>query len=256
MGKRDGTATLGTERYVPLVHHLAASVQGRVPRHVAFDDLVSAGLLALTEAARSFDVDRGVPFERYAATRIRGALLDELRTMDWAARSVRARARTVDVCRQELATRLRRPPTEGEVAASMGVSVDELRRVAADVDRAVVVHYDAGEGDESGDQLLPASPVRPEDVVVDGEGRRELRAAVDLLPVRHRAVITGWFFEGRLMDDIAEELGVTASRVSQLRSEALVLLRDALGAGPAVVAPLDGRGARRRAAFRRTLQAA
>src|SRR5687767_13819683 len=102
MGKRDATTTLVTERYVPLVHHLAAAVQGRLPRHVALDDLVSAGLLALTEAARSFDPARGVPFEKYAATRIRGALLDELRTMDWAARSVRARARAVDACSQEL----------------------------------------------------------------------------------------------------------------------------------------------------------
>jgi RNA polymerase sigma factor for flagellar operon FliA len=241
------------------VHHAVATVAARLPRHVAWDDLESAGMLGLTEATRTFDPTRGVPFEVYATRRIRGALLDELRTMDWATRSVRAKARLVEERTQSLAGRLRRQPTRAEVGESLGMAGDELRRLAEDVARATVVHYEAiGLESEEPDSVLPTVPCEPELALLEGERREQLHRAIRALPERHRVVVNGWFFEDRLMLDIAGELGITESRVSQLRSEALVLLRDGMeaqqGDVPATVG--EERGARRRAAYRRALRAA
>ena len=114
--------------HMPLVGHLVREMLVRVPAHVNRDDLMSAGYAALVAAARGFDTSRGVPFARFAAARVRGALLDELRGLDWASRSVRQRARRADVARQELIAELKRTPTIGEVAAKLGCSVSDLER--------------------------------------------------------------------------------------------------------------------------------
>jgi RNA polymerase sigma factor FliA len=125
--------------HLPLVGHLVREMLGRLPAHVAREDLVSAGMAALAGAARSFDPGRGIPFGSFATTRIRGALLDELRGLDWASRSVRARARRVDSAQQELTATLGRTPTSTELAEALGVAVDELKTIGEDVQRAVVL---------------------------------------------------------------------------------------------------------------------
>lgn len=239
--------------HMPLVGHLVREMLARVPAHVNRDDLVSAGYAALVAAARGFDTTRGVPFARFAAARVRGALLDELRGLDWASRSVRQRARRADVARQELIAELRRTPTTAEVAAKLGCSVADLESADDDVHRAVVFSLQGFATAGADDMVTEPSP-GPEEMLLRRERLGYLRHAIDVLPERLRAVIVGYFFEERPMAQLATELGVTESRVSQLRSEALTLLRDGLNThlDPALAAevPLkDGCVARRRAAY-------
>jgi len=210
--------------HLPLVGHLVREVLGRVPAHVSRDDLVSAGMLALAMSAKGFDASRGVPFGRFAAIRIRGALTDELRTMDWASRAVRGKAREIEAVRNELAATLGRTPSRDEIAHTMGVGVHELDSVEADVQRASVLSIQ-GLTDNDGADLLSDRDAGPEGLLLHREQLGILRDAIAELPERLRTVVEQYFFAQRKMADIAAELGVTESRVSQLRSEALVMLR-------------------------------
>src|SRR5947209_7846564 len=125
--------------HLALVGDLVRELLARLPNHVSRDDLVSAGIAALAAAARGYDPGRGIPFRNFAATRIRGGLLDELRSLDWASRSVRSRARQVETVQQELTGTLGRRPSAQELAAALGLGVDELNSVDEDVQRAVVL---------------------------------------------------------------------------------------------------------------------
>ena len=212
---------------LPLVGHLVREVATRVPTHVDREDLMSAGLLALAQAARAYDPARGVKFASYASTRVRGALLDELRGLDWASRSVRRRARQVDEARSVLAVTLGRPATAAEVADALGMGTTELAAHRDDVARASVASLDGLDGGTV-DEILPADDATPLDALVDRERVAYLRDAVDELPERLQVVVRGYYFAERPMAEIAAELGVTESRVSQLRAEAVKLLRGAL----------------------------
>jgi RNA polymerase sigma factor for flagellar operon FliA len=239
--------------HMPLVGHLVREMLARVPGHVNRDDLLSAGYAALVAAARGFDEARGVPFARFAAARVRGALLDELRGLDWASRSVRQRARRTDAARQELTAELGRTPTIQEVALKLGCSVEDIEAADDDVQRAVVFSLQGFATAGADDMVTEPSP-GPEEMLLRRERLGYLRHAIDVLPERLRAVITGYFFEERPMAQIADQLGVTESRVSQLRAEALGLLRDGLNThlDPALAAeapPKEGCVARRRAAY-------
>ena len=239
--------------HMPLVGHLVREMLARVPAHVNRDDLLSAGYAALVAAARGFDEERGVPFARFAAARVRGALLDELRGLDWASRSVRQRARRTDTARQELTAELGRTPTAAEVAAHLGCTVEDIESADDDVARAVVFSLQ-GFATVGADDMVTEPSAGPEELLIRRERLGYLRHAIDVLPERLRAVITGYFFEERPMARIAEELGVTESRVSQLRAEALALLKDGLNThlDPALAAQSpakDGCVARRRAAY-------
>lgn len=213
---------------MPLVGHIVRETMGRVPSHVSRDDLTSAGLTALVQAARAFDAERGVPFERYAATRIRGAILDELRSVDWASRSVRRRARDLEETRTRLAGVLGRTPTTAEVASALGMSIDEVHANDEDVSRAQVLSLQGASTTTSLDELVPTRAPSPESLVEHQEKLQYLMEAIAELPERLRIVVQDYFFAERPMADIAAELGVTDSRISQMRAEALVLLRDAL----------------------------
>jgi RNA polymerase sigma factor for flagellar operon FliA len=213
--------------HLPLVGHLVREVLNRVPAHVNRDDLTSAGMYALTLSAKSFDPAFGVPFPRFASIRIRGALTDELRTMDWASRAVRGRARELNVVRSELTHSIGGEPTRHEIADAMGISVAELSSLESDVQRAGLVSLQALPS-EDGAAAVPATDDQPEDTLIKREQIGYLRDAVAELPAKLRLVVEEYFFGQRRMADIAEELGVTESRVSQLRSEALVMLRSAM----------------------------
>jgi RNA polymerase sigma factor for flagellar operon FliA len=215
--------------HLPLVGHLVRTVLARVPTHVNHDDLVSAGMLALVLAARSFDASRGVPFTGFAAIRIRGALTDALRSMDWASRAVRSKARQVDTVRNDLAAALGRTPHRDEIAQAMGVAVAELDAVDADLDRAAVVSLQSLNPDGV-DERLPQASDGPEALLLKREQIGYLHDAIAELPDRLRLIVHRYFFENRKMSEIADELGVTESRISQLRSEALVLMRAAMAA--------------------------
>jgi RNA polymerase sigma factor for flagellar operon FliA len=237
--------------HLPLVGHLVREMLGRLPAHVSREDLVSAGMAALAGAGRSFDPSRGIPFGSFATTRIRGALLDELRGLDWASRSVRARARRVETVQQELTGRLGRTPTQTELAEALGVAVEELKSIDEDVQRAVVLSLQ-GFAAGSAEELVPERTAGPEDLILHRERIGYLHQAINALPERLRTVITAYFFDERPMNDIAAELGVTESRISQLRAEALVLLRDGLNShlDPELLAgPGGGCVARRREAY-------
>ena len=239
--------------HMPLVGYLVREMLARVPAHVNRDDLLSAGYAALVQAARGFDHERGVSFARFAAARVRGALLDELRGLDWASRSVRQQARRTDGARQELTSELGRTPTVHEVADRLGVAVEDIESADDDVKRAVVFSLQ-GLATASADDMVTEPSAGPEEMLIRRERLGYLRDAIDALPERLRAVVRGYFFNERPMVRIAEDLGVTESRVSQLRAEALSLLRDGLNMHlePALAAQSpakEGCVARRRAAY-------
>jgi RNA polymerase sigma factor for flagellar operon FliA len=212
---------------LPLVGHIVRSVLSRVPSHVSRDELISAGMYALAVSASSFDASRGVPFARFAAIRIRGAITDELRNMDWASRAVRSKAREVETVRGELQRQFGRTPTNDEVATTMGVSVTDLNSVDADVQRASVLSLQAitAEGES---EPLPTRDEGPDALLVRREQIGYLHDAIEELPERLRTVVKEYFFEQRKMSEIAADLGVTESRVSQMRSEALGMIRAGL----------------------------
>ncbi len=211
--------------YLPLVGYVVHEVAGRLPGHVAREDLVSAGMAGLAQAAIGYDPGTGVPFSRYASTRIKGAIIDELRSMDWASRGARARGRQLAQAQEMLTARLGRTPTTADLADEMRLEVSELDRRRAESERSLL-SLDAFDGSVA--DSLPDSAPDPQERLLAKERLGYLQAALAALPERLRAVAVGVYLEQRPMAEIAAELGVTESRVSQLRSEALVMLRDAV----------------------------
>ena len=208
------------EAHLSLANHLARERAASLPAHINLDDLRSAAMLALVVSARNFDPDRGVPFANFAAIRIRGALKDELRGMDWATRTVRARSREAESVRGHLTAVLDRSPRPDEIAEAMEVTIRELHSLNADVARARVLSLQSLA--ESADVDVPDDAAGgPEAVLIRREQLGYLHDAIAELPMRLRIVVTGYFFDGRQMSDIALELGVTQSRVSQLCTKAL-----------------------------------
>ena len=240
--------------HLPLVRRAVAELSSKMPRHAARDDLLSAGMVGLAQAARNFDPSRGVPFHRYAATRIKGALLDELRGNDWASRPVRAKARQMEVAAERLTAKLGRTPTQEELADAMGIQQETVRVLADDLHRATVLNYDSMVASGDGEGVLLVDDETPEVELLERERNAYLVDAVQSLPPRLQTVVIGYFFEDRSMQDIGAELGVSESRVSQLRSEALDLLKDGMnsqldpGSLPVAANP-TGRVARRKAAY-------
>ncbi|MGA8257260.1 MAG: FliA/WhiG family RNA polymerase sigma factor [Nocardioides sp.] len=240
-------------QHMSLVGHIVRETMSRVPAHVNRDDLNSAGLTALVKAARAFESERGVPFTRYAASRIRGAILDELRSVDWASRSVRRRGRDLDAARTQLATSLGRAPEVAEVAAAAGMTPAEVENNDNDVARANVLSLQAGT-ETTYEELLVSSSPTPEDEALHREKLDYLVEAIAELPERLRVVVQEYFLAERPMAEIAETLGVSESRISQIRAEALVLLRDALNSAlePSLVTTHsrpDGCAAQRRMSY-------
>lgn len=247
------------EHHLPLVRHIVFQVAVHFPRHVDREDLARAGALGLVEAARRYDEARGVPFDRFAAQRIRGAILDAVRAADWAPRSVRNLARRLEQVEQRLATELGRVPSLQEMADALEVRQDELVRLQNRMFRSVVLALEHEVTEEADEELTlvdvlrdRSTPEPPEELELR-ELRAYLRDAVHLLPERHRLVIVGYFIEDRSSLELARFLGVTESRISQLRSEALIMLREGIEAqyetdDPDSPAP-RGRVARRKANY-------
>ena len=252
---RAATEETLVREHLNLVRRAVAEMSAKMPKHAPRDDLMSAGMCGLAQAARSFDPSRGVPFHAYAATRIRGALLDELRTHDWASRPVRARARQLEVANEKIVARLGRPATTAELAEEMKVPVSSIEGLQADLHRATVLNYDSMVTSGDGESIIMGSDDDdPETSILDRERNAYLVDAIRALPERLRTVVVGYFFENRPMQEIGAELGVSESRISQLRAEALELLRDGMNSQldpDAVRQPgqPNGRVARRRAAY-------
>lgn len=236
-----------------LVHYAVNEMIARLPRHISRDELVSAALLGLAQAARSYNADKGVSFEHFARRRIRGALLDELRDRDWASRSVRSHARSLQRVTDDLTNELGRMPDPGEVENRLGLSAGEISKLYEDVHRATVLHYDALFLESDHSEAIAEREGGPTQILEARETRGYLADAIVALPERLRVVVVGYFFDERPMQDIADELGVTESRISQMRAEALVLLREAMQhhdtAVPVEKPEATGRVARHRAAY-------
>ncbi|MEI7593779.1 MAG: FliA/WhiG family RNA polymerase sigma factor [Actinomycetes bacterium] len=224
------------EQHLPLVKHIVFQVAVHFPRHVDREDLARSGALGLVEAARRYDESRGVPFERFAAQRIRGAILDAVRAADWAPRSVRMLARKLEAVEQRLASELGRTASSAETAAALEMTPAELAHLRERLFRSVVLALEHSVGDSTEDDLTlidvlaDRSAVEPLEELETRELHAYLRDAVHLLPERHRLVIVGYFLEERTSQELARFLGVTESRVSQLRSEALEMLKDGIEA--------------------------
>lgn len=239
---------------LPLVQYGVAEITGRVPRHVSRDDLVSAAMFGLAQAARSYEHSRGIAFEKFAMIRIRGALLDELRSRDWASRSVRSAARTMEAANERFTATHGRTPNHEETAHEMGVEVEKVQDIIDDVHRGTVLNYESLVTDGHIADFLPDREPTPVEELLSRERRAFLMDAVVALPERLRHVVVAYFFEERPMHQIAEELGVTESRISQMRGEALALMHSGMTANldpdqlPAEPRPA-GRLARKKAAY-------
>jgi RNA polymerase sigma factor FliA len=229
--------------YAPLVKFVAGRVGASLPSHVDEQDLVSYGLLGLIGAIERFDPDREIKFETFAMARIRGAIIDELRSLDWVPRSVRTRARQIERAIQALEKELHRAPTDEEIAKKLGVTPDELEESLHEISRTSVAALDelwspSGSGG-SGDQIALIDTIEdesgpdPELSLEKTEVKEALAEALSGLPEREKLVVTLYYYEELTLREIGEVLGVTESRVSQLHTKAILRLKAHLaGAQP------------------------
>ena len=224
--------------YSPLVKFVAGRVAVGLPQDVEQSDLVSYGIFGLMDAIEKFDLTRGYKFETYAMSRIKGAIIDELRTIDWVPRSVRAKARSVEKAYAKLESRLLRTPTDAEVAEEMGISERELQQIFQQVsfvglialDEMLSVSGERGESTTLGDTIADKGE-GPMDALEVEETKETLATAINRLGDREKIVLTLYYYEGLTLAEIGEVLGVTESRVCQIHSKAVLQLRSRL-AGP------------------------
>jgi len=217
-------------RYVPLVKFVAGKIGSGLPRNIDQGDLINDGMFGLFDAIEKFDPHRANKFETYAIQRVRGAIYDRLRTLDWIPRSVRTKMKAVDKAHQVLEASLRRTPTDDEVAAESGLTMRELRGVYKRSSSTSVLSLDehighTGSTSTLGDMLTQGEANAPGDGIEDTELKRELRKAVRALPEKDRIVITLYYFEGLTLSEIGKVLGVTESRACQLHGRANANLR-------------------------------
>jgi RNA polymerase sigma factor for flagellar operon FliA len=211
--------------YSPLVKFVAGRLGAGLPNSVDVGDLVGSGVFGLMDAIDRFEPGRGVKFETFAIPRIRGAILDGLRSLDWVPRSVRARSRAVQDAMSRLEATLQRSPTDDELADELGVTPDELQRWLANIAVATVGPLDH--------VLVTGSEPSPQAALEDVELRNTMRNEVRRLPERERTVLALYYDEGLTLSEIGEILGVTESRVSQIHTKAVLQLRSRLVASGA-----------------------
>lgn len=222
--------------YVPLVKYVAGRVSVGLPSNVDFDDLVSYGFFGLVDAIEKFDPERGVKFETYAVARIRGAVIDGLRSSDWVPRSVRQKAKELEKTVASLEAKLGRPATDVEVSRALKITIAEYHELLAQVRGVALASLDevwAGDPDEEGKlrfgQMIENSDSEdPGALVGDVEVRRVLAEAIDQLPERERLVVALYYYEGLTLKEIGQVLGVSESRISQIHTKAIVRLRGRL----------------------------
>jgi RNA polymerase sigma factor for flagellar operon FliA len=221
--------------YAPLVKYVAGRLGSGLPAHVDEGDLVSYGLLGLIGAIERYDPARDVKFETYAMARIKGQIIDELRSMDWVPRSVRARARQIERAIGELESRLGRAPTDEEISKKLGISEDELEESLGEISRSSIAALDelwtvsgsGGGGDQVAliDTIEDESAPDPQGTLSVTEQKEALADAIARLPEREKLVVTLYYYEELTLREIGEVLGVTESRVSQLHTKAILRLK-------------------------------
>jgi RNA polymerase sigma factor FliA len=218
--------------YAPLVKFVAGRVGASLPSHVDEQDLVSYGLLGLIGAIERYDPSREIKFETFAMARIRGAIIDELRSLDWVPRSVRTRARQIERAIAVLEKELMRAPTDAEIATKLGLTGAELEESLHEISRSSVAALDelwspSGGGDQIAliDTIEDESGPDPETTFEQAEVKEALAEAISILPEREKLVVTLYYYEELTLREIGEVLGVTESRVSQLHTKAILRLK-------------------------------
>lgn len=222
--------------YAPLVWRVARGMAGALPPHISADDLMGSGCVGLMAATDAFDPDRGAAFATYAIPRIRGSMIDGMRGMDWAPRSVRARLAASRIAEDELVQRLGRVPSHAELAAVAGTTEADARETADEATRArqPTPISDLMYGDRDGDEAaieLPDPAVSIDDVIDGWADAEVVREAIQALGPVHRQVITAYYWGGQTVRHIGEAIGVSESRVSQIHHQALGRLRATLARG-------------------------
>jgi RNA polymerase sigma factor FliA len=219
---------------LPQVYYIAARIRERLPQHVEMEDLVSAGVIGLLEANRTFDDARNAQFRTFAKFRIRGAILDSLREVDWGSRSLRRRGREIADASSRLESRLGRSPVEAEIADEMQIDVDHLRRIAAQLDVLQIAGQQiltTGNQSDTMDVIESAPDLKdpgPFDLCLEGEMKAHLAEAIAKLSEREQLILSLYYREELTMKEIARVVGVALSRVSQIRQAAVEKLRESL----------------------------
>jgi RNA polymerase sigma factor FliA len=218
--------------HLPIVRFLARRIHERLPQHVDIEDLVSAGVVGLMDAFAKFDPRKKVQFRSYAQFRIRGAILDSLRTLDWSPRDLRRKGRAAEEAVRILTARFGRSPCETEVAAEMSLDLEEYQSLLGDLKGLEIGTLHVEHNEDSGEEEMAYIPGRPEEdplfCCLRGELQEKLTGAIDRLPERERLVMTLYYFEELTMREIGLALGVVESRVSQIHTSAVLHLRVAL----------------------------
>jgi RNA polymerase sigma factor for flagellar operon FliA len=223
--------------YSPLVKYVAGRMASSLPSHVEEADLISYGLLGLISAVERFDPEREIKFETFAITRIKGSIIDELRSLDWVPRSVRARAREIERVNARLEHQLQRAPTDAEMAEALEITVEEFQDALLQISNSSVVALDElwTLSDASGDQVSLLDTIHdpnapdPARVLDAGEMRERVSDEIARLPEREKLVVALYYYENLTLREIGEVLGVTESRVSQLHTKATLRLKSRLG---------------------------
>jgi RNA polymerase sigma factor for flagellar operon FliA len=222
--------------YAPLVKYVAGRVGVGLPPNIEQADLVSYGIFGLIDAIEKFDITRAIKFETYAISRIKGAIIDELRSIDWIPRSIRSKAREVERAYAALEARLHRTPSEPEVAAELGIKLEDLHAIFGQVSFVNVVALDEllNVGGEKGDKVSLVDTLEdtkaedPVRVFESQETKHLLARAINLLPEREKIVVTLYYYEGLTLAEIGQVLGVTESRICQMHTKAVMQLRGKL----------------------------
>ncbi|MGH1502202.1 MAG: sigma-70 family RNA polymerase sigma factor [Acidimicrobiales bacterium] len=217
------------EANVPLVRHIVRRLSGRFPSSYCEDDLIQTGMMGLIEATRRYDPDRGIAFSTFAGRRIEGAVYDLMRSEDWLPRSRRNMERQIAAAEQELTSRNGERPNESQIGDMLGMTAKQVDQARTHVMKARVDSLDRpianGPSVTSLGEMVESDEEGPEDNLAHAEMLGYLRDGLDLLPERHRLVLIGFFFEGKSVTEIGAFLGVTQSRASQLKNEAIEMLR-------------------------------
>jgi RNA polymerase sigma factor FliA len=217
--------------HLPLVKAIAVRVHENLPVHVDLDDLVHAGILGLFDAAKRYNPNKRVNFSSYAKHRIKGAILDSLRQLDWASRDMRRRHKQIEAATRDLASVLQRNPTQAELAAKMGVGIDRWQQMMVEM-RNVGLVSASGRGHENEDGPPPDFPAeeetQPDTICAREQLRGHLRVAMGTLPERYRKVVLLYYTNEMTMREIGEIMGINESRVSQIHKSALQKMAEAL----------------------------
>ena len=219
--------------YSPLVKYVAGRVAVGLPSNIEQADLVSYGIFGLIDAIEKYEMDRGIKFETYAISRIRGAIIDELRAIDWVPRSVRYKAREVEKAYTALENKLKRPPSDAEIAGEMDISTEELGNIYTQLSTVSLVALDelmsveGGQGDKLSlvETLEDTRTTGPVESIEGAEMKNILTTAINRLPEREKIVITLYYYEGLTLAEIGKVLGVTESRICQMHTKAVLAMR-------------------------------